>query len=451
VAIVNIPGGGLVANPVQEAEDFLHNFGHTVGTVFVDLLSLIGLGLGGGQAAAAPTLTDLQQDAFRTDPSRAITPAEVAAARVKNQMSEGDAQHEASLSGINAARLDMLIAIAGNPPGPETLLQMLRRGVINEGDATQGMREGYLRNEWIPQLLALQDVIMSPPEAVNAVVQGHLDYGDGQRLAALSGIGAGTFDVMFETAGNPPGNIETLTLWNRGIIDEATAVQALKESRLKDKYIPAVLQLARRRLPLRNITQLLNAGAISDADALDALRALGYSERDAELVIAGHKAPPKDAVRHLTVAQIKALLDAGSLSQAEAATDLQTLGYSSADAAAVVSLMVVPPERKIRQAAITRIRSRYDAHKITRTEASNALDALQTDPTQRDQLLAVWDIEQTASAPDLTVAELTRAANTNAITLAECRARIGAKGYDAHDTEVLLMIHNVIPTPSGGA
>jgi hypothetical protein len=224
----------------------------------------------------------------------------------------------------------------------------------------------------------------------------------------------------------------------------------LKESRLKDKYIPALLGLARRRLPLRSVTQLLNAGAISDADAVDNLRALGYSDADAQRLIAAHRAPAKEVVRHLTVAQIKALLDAGSVTQAEAAADLQTLGYAPADAAAVVSLMVVPPDRKIRQAAITRIRSRYDGHKVTRTEASNALDQLQVPPGLRDQLLAVWDIEAQASAADLSVAELTTAARIGAISVDECRARLAARGYDAADVQTMLYVHRVQPVPAAG-
>jgi hypothetical protein len=416
----------------------------------VDLLGGVGVILGGAQAAAAPFLTDLQQTGFRFDPTKALTAEQVASALVKNQMQPGDAHTEASLSGINGSRLDMLVAIAGNPPGPETLLQMQRRGIIGEGDVRQGLREGYTRNEWIDFILPLVDVLLSPTDAVAAAVQGHMAYGDAQRLAGLSGIGPGSFDTLYENAGNPPGNVTVLTMLNRGIIDQATAVQALKESRLKDKYIPAVLGLARRRLPLRSITQLLNAGAISDADALAALEALGYSGADAQALVNGHKAAHRDVVRHLTVAQIKALLDAGTITQPEAVQDLQTLGYSSSDAAAVVSLMVVPPERRVRQAAVTRIRARYDAHRITRTEASNALDALQVDAGQRDQLLAIWDIEQAASTPDLSVADLTAAARIGAISVDECRARLIQRGYTDTDAQTLLYVHRVQPVPAGG-
>lgn len=413
----------------------------------VDLLGGVGVILGGAQAAAAPFLTDLQQTGFKFDPTKAISAADIAAARIKGFMDDANAYDEAKLNGYNESRIDMLTAIAGNPPGPETLLTMKRRGIITDDDVALGMREGYTRNDWIPYLQALEPVLMSPPEAVAAAVQGHLDYGDAQRLAGLSGVGAGTFDTMFQVAGNPPGPMQILTMWNRGIIDEPTAVQALKESRLKDKYIPMVLQLARRRLPLRSVTQLLNAGAISDQDAIDNLRALGYSDADAQRIIAAHRAPAKEVVRHLTVAQIKQLLDAGAINQAEAAADLQTLGYSPADAQAVVSLMVVPPDRKIRQAAITKVRSSYDARKITRAQASNELDRLQIAPDQRDQLLAVWDVELDANLTRLTVAELCTAGRIGAISVDETRTRLLGRGYTAADTETMLMVHRVIPVP----
>jgi hypothetical protein len=432
------------------ASDFLANFGATIGEFFVDALALIGLGLGGGQAAAAPWLADLEQTAFSLDPSKALSPAEVASALVKNQITEGDAIAEAALSGVNGSRLQMLRNLTGNPPGPETLLQMQRRGIISGDDVHQGLREGYLRDEWAGQVMALVDVLLDPHEAVDAAVQGHMDYGAAQALAGLSGIGPGSFDVLYQTAGNPPGPMETLTMLNRGIIDEPTAVQALRESRLKDKYIPQLLALARRRLPLRSVTQLLNAGAITDQQATENLRALGYDAADAAAIIAGHRNGTAATVRHLTVVQVKELLDAGMITQGEAVHDLTTLGYTAADAGSVVSLMVVPPERKTRALAVTRIRARYDAHRITRTEASNALDALQVDATQRDELLSVWDIEAAASTAELTVAELTRAARIGAITVNDCAARLAARGYSDADVTTMLYVHQVVPVPGGG-
>lgn len=181
------------------------------------------------------------------------------------------------------------------------------------------------------------------------------------------------------------------------------------------------------------------------------MEALGYSGADAQALINGHKAAHRDTVRHLTVAQIKALLDAGDINQTEAAADLQTLGYSAADANAVVALMVVPPDRKIRQAAITRVRSSYDARKITRPQASAELDRLQVAPDQRDQLLAVWDVELDANLARLTVAELCTAGRIGAITVDETRTRLRGRGYTDADTETMLKVHRVIPVQPGGA
>ena len=436
---------------MSAASDWLEGAGKAFGRDVLHFFALAGLVLSGPTAAATGWLTLIRQDSFHNDPNLKLTPEQLATALLKNQIGGDFAAEEARYSGLRPESFDILVKSIGNPPGPFDLLRMLNRGQIDPPTAEQGLRESYLRNEWIPAFMQLRHDIMSTQEAVQAAVQGHVSYAIARDAAQLNGTPGDLFDVLFETAGNPPGPTTTLTMMNRGILDEAASVQALRESRLKDKYIPAMLALARRRLPLRSVTQLLNAGAITDQDALDNLRALGYDQADAERIIAGHKAPAKEVVRHLTVTQIKGLLDAGAITQAEAAADLQTLGYSPQDAAAVVSLMVVPPDRRTRQLAITRVRSAYDARRITRTEASNALDQLQVAAGQRDELLAVWDIEQETQVAHLTIAELTGATRAGVFTVDECRARLAARGYAPEDVNALLVVHRVIPGPSSGA
>ena len=439
----NVGGGSGMSG-----DSWLSSFGDSVGGFFVDILSLIGLAFGGGQAAAAPTIVNLQQDAFQREASKALTPEQAAIAVLKGQGDHGQMSNEAAMGGYNQSRFDMLISLTGNPPGPQELLTMWRRGILNEGSVDQGLKEGYLRDEWIPFLKLLHDDIISTFDAVNGAVQGHMTYGEAQLAAERNGTPAIVFDLMFQNAGNPPGPTETLTMLNRGIIDEPTAVLALQESRLKDKYIPAVLQLARRRIPLRSITQLLNAGAITDADAIADLRALGYNDADAAAIVAGHSVTKHATQKELSVSAVRELYTGKLIDAGEAAADLVAIGYTGAAAQELVALWATADDRKLRTAAVGRVRSAFDARRITAAQASNQLDALGVPPTLRDEQLSVWTIEQADVTRELTPADIAAAGRDGIFTVNETLARLEALGYSPDDAVVFAQVHKVIPLPT---
>ena len=439
----NVGGGGRVSG-----DSWLSNFGTDVGGFFVDLLSLVGLAFGGGQAAAAPILANLQQDAFKVQPSRALTVDQLAAAVVKNQIDRGQATEEATLNGYNQSRFDAIVNTTGNPPGPQDLLAMFRRGIIDSGSLVQGLRESYLRNEWVEFVIGLAFDPLSSEEAVSAAVQNHLSYEAAQHAAGIAGTSSDAFDIMYQNAGNPPGPQETLTMLNRGIIDEPTAVQALAESRLKDKYIPQMLALARRRIPLRSITQLLNAGAITDADALADLRALGYSDADAQAIVAGHSTTKHATQKELSVSAVRELYTGKLIDGGEAAFDLQAIGYTAGAATQLVALWGTTDDRKLRAAAVGRVRSAYDARRITKAEASNQLDALGVPPTLRDEQLTIWTIEQGDVTRELTPADIAAAGRDGIFTVAEVLARLTAMGYSDADALVFAQVHKAAPLPN---
>ena len=442
--------GNVGGNPGVSTEGFLGDVAHAVGAFLIDALALIGLGLGGGQAAAAPWLAELQQDAFRLDPTKVLPPELLAQGVLKNLIDANEAADDAAGSGIRRSRFDAMVAIAGNPPGPFEILRMLNRGIVDPPTAEQGLRESYLRNEWVPMLMQLRHDIMSTPEAVEAAVQNHISYGLARDAAELNGTPGDLFDVLYQTAGNPPGPTETLNMMVRGIFTEADAVQALRESRLKDKYIPQFLQLARRRIPLRTITSLLNNGAITDAQAIEDLKALGYSDADAAAIVAGHKKPPTAPHRELSVAQIRDLYSQRMISREEAAADLVALGYTLQAANEVLSLADTADARSLRRSAITKVRGAYDRRKITRAEASTDLDRIGVPGATRDDMLNLWDIEREAVTVELSATDICGAGHKGVFDRAEVLARLEAIGYSPDDALVFAYVHNGIPVPQTG-
>ena len=68
---------------------------------------------------------------------------------------------------------------------------------------------------------------------------------------------------MARRAGASPSVQETLELWNRGLIDEATVDKIVLESPIKNEYVP-VLKLMRHRFPaLEQTTTLMRRGIMT--------------------------------------------------------------------------------------------------------------------------------------------------------------------------------------------
>lgn len=421
-----------------------------IGTWLMDAIGFIGLGLGGAQAAATGKLDELRQDSLRESQRVVLTPGELAAAVVKGHVSVEYARDQGTYSGLNPDRMDVLIDTTGNPPGPQELLRMVNRGILTIPDVERGLREGYLRPEWIPQVMQLRNEILGPHEAVEAAVQGHLSYDVAKEAAGLNGVPPQMFDILYRTAGNPPGPTELLTLWQRGEISEGRVDEGLRESRLKDSWIGDFKRLALRRIPLRTITTLLNNGAISDDTARAKLQQLGYSADDANALIAGHKAPPKAPHHALTVTQVRDLYADHLITRDQAAADLVAVGYEPGAADQLLTYTDVVNNRRFRVAAVTKVRSSYVARKIDKATASSELDRLQTPADQRDAMLTLWDIERDSTPHTLSPTDVCAAGRLQLIPPAEVLQRLSEMGFSDNDAVLFAMIHKGIALPPQG-
>jgi hypothetical protein len=413
----------------------------------LDVLSIWGLGTAGGQAAASGRLRALQNDSFKGEQTVPLSPQEAAAAVVKNETTGLDMAYEAALSGVSGSRFQALVALQGNPPGPETLLDAEARGVIGPDDVKRGLLQGFLKDEWIPMYTQLLEAPLPAGQIVEALVQGQTTEPYARATWKMNRLRDADFDVAYATAGNPPGDQTVLLMLNRGIIDEATATQALKESRLKDKYISAYLQLARRRIPTRTLNTLISRGAITEAYALHELLQLGYNEADAEALIKSATTASSKAAKELTEAQIVALYEANKLSQAEAVAHLGTIGYAPDVATEILQLGDTRALLKIRDQVVTSLRTRFVGHRIDENTARADLLAVGLPEDQIAALLVEWKIEQTANPRELTEAQIRAAVNANVLTVADYTARLVAMGYTESDAAVLTQTH--FPTTGG--
>lgn len=367
-----------------------------------------------------------------------IEPASLADMVVRGIIEEAPAAHEAELQGVSTDRFAKLALQAGEPPAIEQLLFLYRRGKIDQARLVHGIRQSRVRNEWVDAIEALQYVPLSPADAVMAAVQGHLDQGAAKRKWAEGGIDPADFDVAYQTAGEPIAPGQALDLWNRGKMTQAEVAQAIRESRIKDKYIPFVEQLRVYLPPVRTIVALLRQHAVTDDYARQLFRENGVRTADAEAYIAEAHNTRSSAHRAFTTGQVQTFIRDGAVTEADGRDMLAALGWSPDEVDLIVTNAQLEQLNRARNQAIARVRSSYVGHKIDRTTAASDLNALHVTDTMAGQLLDLWDDELAANVRVLSEAQVVTAAKKGNMAPADAVSYLEFLGYAEGDALILL-------------
>lgn len=379
-----------------------------------------------------------------------LSPLGLAEMVVKNILAQSEAETIAAMSGTTATDLDLMVRNTGDPPAVQELLAAYRRKIIDQGTLEHGIRQGRTKNEWISTLEQLRFQPMTPGEAVAAAVQGHLSMAEAQDRWEKGGFEPADFQAAYETAGRPPGPSELLELLNRGIINDAEFVAAVRESDIKDKYIGLLEQLRVYLPPPRTVTTLLKEGAIGQAQALKYLADYGVQPAEAAGYLKGATSQKVGKQKALAVTTIEALYHDHLVTRGQAEQMVVGLGYTQADANFILTVQDLKREQAYAERAIGAVHTQYVGHKLTELEARAVLQELGVDGAGIGHLLTIWTHEQLAHVRVLTPAQWVAAVKLNLATDTEALTALKALGYSDRDARLTIDIglkSEVLPLP----
>jgi len=155
-----------------------------------------------------------------------------------------------------------------------------------------------------------------------------------------------------------------------------TVKQFLKQAdydlRWRDRLV-AISYSPLTRVDLRRIYQL---GLIDDNELLARLMEVGYTKKDAELMVEFYKTYRQEEVRLWTKTEIRNLLYYGLVNDAEAVVLLKRIGYTEEDAKTLVDLWKAKLAEKDMREVQKYVRDAYALGEITRAEAEKRLRAV---------------------------------------------------------------------------
>lgn len=293
------------------------------------------------------------------------TPTDALQAVLEGQVDEATGQALYEKFGGDPAYFTLLYNTRGNAPTPMEALTMLRRGIIPAGGTgpesvsyEQAFLEGPWRNKWLGPFKALAEYL-PPPRTVSALLKsGAISDATAQKIWQQSGLTADMAAAYAKSASGEKlaGSKElaqgvVLTLYETRAVTESEADQYLTALGYGATEIKLLLELSDLQRELRvvnssitRIGTLYVAHRITRGAASDALDALDVAATHRDHLLTLWDIQRSSNVRQLTAAQIVDAWEYQVLSQAEAMTELQNIGYTPFDAWVLLSVKAKGPQ-----------------------------------------------------------------------------------------------------------
>lgn len=386
-----------------------------------------------------------------------LSPAEAAMARQQSFI-DGARQHQiAAVAGIEAEDAEIQFEIAGEPPGPEQMIELWRRGKVSEDRVRQAIVEGRIKLKYTDDVLALRDVPLSVALAVEAVVRERKLPRDPHYYAEAAGVSAEDFDAWVELSGRPIAPGEALQVVNRGLKGppdgpEARAYfrEVIARSDVRTEYADDLHALRIHYPPLFQVSRALQNGTVTAAVARDTLAKEGYPTEWVDAIVNAHAGGKAAKSRDLSASIVDALYEAGIYTHPEAEKALEALGYDATEANDYLDLWLARRIVADLVKALGLIERRYVGWKIDRTEAEALLAALPIPGEVGQRLLPLWTDEREANAPTLTASEVERGFKYQRFTFDEAMQALQRMGFSLDDalTKLWVEMHGD-PRPAG--
>lgn len=371
----------------------------------------------------------------RTGP---VSVADAALGVLRGDITMADGLAIAGENGFDIESFNILISNTGEPPGTEQMLEAFRRGFINEATLDRAILQSRVRDEWIPVIKQLRFTPMSVADAVNAVVQNNLTMAQGAQIAEYNGLETADFATLYETAGEPLSRTEMEDLYNRGLASEDMVKQALRESRLKDKYVDSAFELHAKVLPIYTLQRALRYGGVSQEDAIRITMESGYTQQDATLIVNSGSAERLQTYKDKVIAATQTLYEDGIVTEADAKSTISAMGYSTEEAEFIFQSSEFRRNAKVLNQIVGALHSKYLGRHISKQDVINDMNAIGVPTEQRDYLINLWDIEIGAYTKLLTEAQIQKAVKDELITADDGLARLVALGYSPGDAKLLV-------------
>lgn len=401
------------------------------------------------------------------------------------------AAQEAALSGLNAERFDALVLDNGESYGILDALRMYNRGTLMPSlvpgpeystgtplyEAGPNLAAEYgitydellkvvhysrVRDEFVPDFLKLAKNTLSPADAVELAVKEVVDQGTARSLFEAAGGVGEQFDALVDGAGDSMGIEKAADLLAHDIIDIGQMRQIIGMSRANPRfykyYLPdetGIPPVVRKWLPIYELRVALETGMIGQDKALEWMKQEGYDPEQSSLFLAAAQIGSLQNPKAESMAVILSEYSSSMLTEAEATTALEHLGYVGE---AIPYLLQYAQSKAViaaRNTAVSRVRAAYLLGLVTNDQATGDLGQLGVPAAAIRTLLTDWEVEKSVPHTLLTTAQIGKLVKDGSMNTATATRYWQMRGYTTEDIGWLFQIYppppgiSPVPPPAG--
>ena len=345
-----------------------------------------------------------------------------------------DGVSDAQGMNLQESYFEKMLTAAVLRPGVTDMATMVNRGYIAPGDFQTGMTEEGVSAFWQEAWQKMQRQLLSPADLALAVLRGDITQEAGLEYAQLWGLEADDFSTLLLNTGEPPGAQDMLFWYRRGFLPEADLVKGILQSRIRDEWIPYILQS--RYVPMstadavraavENYLSPEAAQAIAEQNGLEPThfqyvyeswgRPLAH-EQMADLVFRGQasRAQFDEAMRQsdikdeyidqsfeiatklLPIYELVTALKAGNISLQDAAQQMLMQGYDQVAVSTILKNGLKVATTATHELTKAEIVSLYDDGGLSSSQAESALESIGYTATVAAEVIRVADLKAHAA------------------------------------------------------
>ncbi|HEX4672056.1 MAG TPA: hypothetical protein VH279_07295 [Solirubrobacteraceae bacterium] len=326
-----------------------------------------------------------------------LSSEELAMMQQQGFVSQTRANSEGRLQGVTNERQQLRFEASGLPPGIETALEMLRRGIIDNAEFTQIVREGHTKTKYTDELLKMKHRVLSAATYATLALKGWITTAEMHAGGELTGHSPAQMDLMFKEHGRPATTHQVWIGLQRGgkyigenLSQRETFDRAIIQSDIRPEWAD-LLWAQRYTLPSAFVLRALVAdGTFTAAEGESILIDEGWVPAYAHQAATHWAAGGGSAAKEATVSDLLTLYDGRKASQAETITALEGLGYSPAESQRKIDLVDARRVASARTAAVTDMHGDFKKGKLDAPAVTRALTDLGIAAWAVPQIVEAW-------------------------------------------------------------
>jgi hypothetical protein len=224
--------------------------------------------------------------------SQIFEPDDAAELAARQIITPAFGQSEAGGGGFDATHWAAMLDAAYIRPPWDVALRLWNRGYIQETDVNTALQYGGIPQYWWASLKALREEILTPADWALAALRGAVSETDAQAGAAEWGLSADSFNTLMLNTGEPPGLMQLLEAYRRGFIDQPTLELGIRQSRVRDQWIPTIEALRYVPMSTADAANAVVRGYLDAASGADIAQQNGLEPDHWQYVLESNGRPP---------------------------------------------------------------------------------------------------------------------------------------------------------------